>query len=566
MEEIRIWDAVPGQDFDEDHDIKELHSWFLDFSHSWPPLTPLMSWFWVKICAESQILASSAELSVPRTKGTEKRTRWGAAYNAILVIRDEEEIKKREIKFKEAMRPYIEDFDAWWEPSKASLMKVYEKAKEYDPDKASNSELFQYLFELIEMNRRMWAVHGPGMCIAFNGWVMFEELCKKLFGLDDQSPEFLKLMVGFESKIFQIDKRLWELAQEAASMGLKDLFMITNSKEILANLTQTPNGKDWLKKFHEFLIEDGWRMQRMHVLEEPTWIENPTPVMMIMKAFLSKGGDWELDEIRKRLTKEREEAVSTIIKRVPEERKNEFLKLLRFAQKCGAWSEEHTYYCEMYCHALMRRGFLGIGRRLAQAGTIDRSDDVFFLNPDEIERVMMVPEYHDLRYITNRRRKEWEEWHKMDRPIVLTDRGSLKEALEKDLLPAMDPVPSKVTVGPPPVVRPELNADLYGIFGAPGFAEGTARVIMSSEHLSDIQPGDILIAPATNTSWTPYYALIKGVIINGGGTLAHASCVGREWGIPVIANTFEGTKKIKTGQRLRVDGNQQVVYILDKEL
>jgi phosphoenolpyruvate synthase/pyruvate phosphate dikinase len=85
---------------------------------------------------------------------------------------------------------------------------------------------------------------------------------------------------------------------------------------------------------------------------------------------------------------------------------------------------------------------------------------------------------------------------------------------------------------------------------------------MSVEQLSQLQPGDILVAPATFPSWTSAFALLAGAVIDRGGALAHAAIVCREYGIPAVINTFEGTKKIKTGQRLRVDGTQGVVYIL----
>jgi len=39
--------------------------------------------------------------------------------------------------------------------------------------------------------------------------------------------------------------------------------------------------------------------------------------------------------------------------------------------------------------------------------------------------------------------------------------------------------------------------------------------------------------------------------------------MGREFNIPVVAGTLEGTKKIKTGQRIRVDGDNAAVYILE---
>ena len=113
-------------------------------------------------------------------------------------------------------------------------------------------------------------------------------------------------------------------------------------------------------------------------------------------------------------------------------------------------------------------------------------------------------------------------------------------------------------------MREELRADLYGAAAAPGYAEGIARVVMSSEQLEEVQPGEILVAPGTSASWTVVFSVIKGLISDGGGALSHPVIMAREFGIPCVAGCVKGTQKIKTGQRIKIDGNSGVVYILDK--
>jgi phosphoenolpyruvate synthase/pyruvate phosphate dikinase len=93
-------------------------------------------------------------------------------------------------------------------------------------------------------------------------------------------------------------------------------------------------------------------------------------------------------------------------------------------------------------------------------------------------------------------------------------------------------------------------------------AEGTAKVILDEAELRNIQHGDILIAASTAPSWTPVFSLLAGVVVDRGASLSHAAIVGREYGIPVVMNCFEGTKKIKTGQRVRIDGDRGLVFIV----
>lgn len=559
---MKLWDSVPGFELNEEIDLPEMHSWFLDATHCVPPWTPMFSWFWNRYCAHGLKYVADL-LSIPTCKGWEFKAKNGGGYCAFHIVRDEEEIRRREIKFREAVRPWIEDFDGIWERYKKEMIKLYEPIKALSLDDASNFELLCHLYDLISMYRRMWEIHFQGMYIAYNAWLILEDLCKKRFGITDQSPEFQKLLIGFDNKVFQVDKRLWQLGQLAVDRGLGNIFKTNGAKEIIPRLEQTQTGKEWLKDFRDFLMEDGWRMQRVAEINEPTWIEDPTPPISAIKGFINKGGNFVLDEVRASLARERKEAVASLLRRVPNEEREWCEALIRLAQKASSYTEEHDHYLDMYSHALIRRGLLGIGRRLAQAGTIDKPDDIFYLNPDEVESVILVPEVHRLQYIANRRYAEWVEWQKRPNPPVITDRNSLKEAIEKDLLPARDAIAMKTSIGEIPKIRLELGADLYGMTAAPGVAEGPARVILSNEQLGDVQEGDILVAQATAPSWTPVFGLIKGLVIDRGGILCHAAIVGREYGLPTVVNTFDGTTKIKTGQRIRVDADEGAVYILE---
>ncbi|KPJ52885.1 MAG: hypothetical protein AMJ37_02145 [Dehalococcoidia bacterium DG_18] len=562
-----VWDVTPGIDWDPEVDLKEIPSWFLDGTHSIPAWTPMFAYFWNRLCPHGLKYCANM-LSLPSCKGWEMRTYHGHDYCSFLVVKDPEEIKQREVKFREAFRPFIEDYDGIWKRYQDEIMAIYKPLREFDHDNATNAELLYNLWDTYKMYARHWEIHFVGMYVAYNAWLLLEGLCKEMFGIADQSPEFQKLMIGFDNKIYQNDKDLWQFAQDAMKAGLGDIFLTTEAREVIPKLEQTDAGRELVKRLRDWLSENGWRMQRMAEINEPAWVEDPTPPITFIRGYIEMGGGFDLEVTRQRLAEEREKAVAAIMERVPEEQKEWFLALVRLGQKASSYSEEHNWYLDLYAHAMIRRCCLGIGRRLAQAGTIDQPEDVFFIIPDEIERVMLAPEYHDLRYIVNRRRKEWEGWVKDDlegrTPPVLTTRASIEEAVMQDIIPAMDAIAIKIVVGEIPKVRPELKADLYGLSGSAGVAEGTARVVMSYEDLHQVQVGEILVAPATNPSWTPVFSRIKAVVIDRGGTLCHAAIIGREFGIPVVVNTFECTRKIKSGMKIRVNGTEGTVYILEQ--
>ena len=67
--------------------------------------------------------------------------------------------------------------------------------------------------------------------------------------------------------------------------------------------------------------------------------------------------------------------------------------------------------------------------------------------------------------------------------------------------------------------------------------------------------GAILVAPATDPSWTPLFTLAAGVIVEVGGVLSHASTIAREFGLPAIANVKHATRRLRTGERVRLDAH-----------
>jgi pyruvate,water dikinase len=89
-----------------------------------------------------------------------------------------------------------------------------------------------------------------------------------------------------------------------------------------------------------------------------------------------------------------------------------------------------------------------------------------------------------------------------------------------------------------------------------------ARVLRNAADIGQILDGEILVCPVTNPSWGPVFGRIKAAVSDIGGTMSHAAIVAREYGLPAVVGTGQATKRITTGQRLRVDGNRGVVTIL----
>ena len=105
--------------------------------------------------------------------------------------------------------------------------------------------------------------------------------------------------------------------------------------------------------------------------------------------------------------------------------------------------------------------------------------------------------------------------------------------------------------------------ELRGLPGCPGVAEGTARVILDPNDPSALEPGDVLIAPITDPSWTPLFVPAAAVVVDVGAALSHAIIVSRELGIPCVVSATDATRRIPDGAWIRVDGGTGVVTVLE---
>jgi rifampicin phosphotransferase len=104
---------------------------------------------------------------------------------------------------------------------------------------------------------------------------------------------------------------------------------------------------------------------------------------------------------------------------------------------------------------------------------------------------------------------------------------------------------------------------MTGLPGCPGQATGRARVILDSNDPGALEPGDILVAPITDPSWTPLFVPAGGVVVDVGAALSHAIIVSRELGIPCVISATDATRRIPDGALVRVDGSTGTVTVLD---
>ncbi|MDF2697918.1 MAG: Phosphoenolpyruvate synthase, partial [Labilithrix sp.] len=123
------------------------------------------------------------------------------------------------------------------------------------------------------------------------------------------------------------------------------------------------------------------------------------------------------------------------------------------------------------------------------------------------------------------------------------------------------PDPPRTFIGAPPPVQlpPSGGAILRGSAASSGVVEGNARVLLSASQMSELLPGEILVVHTTDVGWTPLFCIAAGVVTELGGPLSHAAVVARELAVPSVVNVDGITRALKTGDRIRLDGDAGVV-------
>lgn len=115
------------------------------------------------------------------------------------------------------------------------------------------------------------------------------------------------------------------------------------------------------------------------------------------------------------------------------------------------------------------------------------------------------------------------------------------------------------------VVGLGAGESIQGLPGCPGISRGRARVVLDSHDPTALAPGDVLVAPLTDPSWTPLFVPASGVIVNVGAALSHAIIVSRELGIPCVVSATDATKRIPDGALVEVNGSTGVVTLIEEE-
>jgi pyruvate,water dikinase len=456
-----------------------------------------------------------------------------------------------------ALNPLVERFESYW------LDEVLPEIKQHiayfescDIRGMSLKQLGAHLAETLKRVERMGALHGILMPMLY-AMSQFEELYCELFD-GTTTLDALRLTQGFDNKTMEGDRALWRLSRLARSTPeVHEILSKHAADEVIPTLEKSAANQQFLVDLHKWLAYYGQRLNSAFALGEPSWIEDPTPAIQNLQAYVSMP-DLRPEMEPTALAAEREKAVAEARLKLagyPEPIVRRFETLLKAAQVAAIVHEDHNFWIDQRLFYHVRRLILEFGGRLAQAGALDAVNDVFYLTPEELQNGQDIP----VRRFVQDRKTEMERFSHVTPPPMLgtapafemTDGGSMVRALFKG------------EMSPANTGNSEMN-NAKGLPGSAGVVRGTARVIHSLAEAGKLQPGDVLITVSTEPPWTPLFATASAIVTDTGGVLSHSAVVAREYRIPAVVGTGNATSIFQDGQLLEVDGNNGIVRLVSQ--
>jgi len=458
-----------------------------------------------------------------------------------------------------ALNPIIERFESYWYdellPEIKQHIAYFESS---DLRGMSLDQLRAHLVEALKRGERMGALHGVVMPMLF-AMSQFEELYRELFE-GASTLDALRLTQGFDNKTMEGDRALWRLSR--AARATPEVYAILSGHapgDVVPALEKSEACQPFLADVRAWLAQYGQRLNSVFALSEPSWIEDPTPAIQNLQAYVTLP-DLQPEMEPAAFVAEREKAVAEARAKLagyPQPIVARFETLLKAAQIAAIVHEDHNFWIDQRLFYHIRRLIIEFGQRLAQAGTLEAVNDVFYLMPDELQNGRDVP----MKRLVQECKTEMEQFSRVTPPPMLgtapafemTDGGSMIRALFKG------------EMSPANTNNNESNK-VKGLAGSAGVARGRARVIHSLAEAGKLQPGDVLVAVATEPPWTPLFATASAIVTDAGGVLSHSAVVAREYRIPAVVGTGHATSAFHDGQLLEVDGNTGIVRVVVEEV
>ena len=451
---------------------------------------------------------------------------------------------------------YGNNFTFWW---RTRFVPEMQRNFDYIEDmldrkaELSLADLAVLLEDAIDMHDRHWKIHWMLNFAQLSATLNLRAVMQETHGKVDDVL-LGRLQNSADDRNWDKIRALWEMKEEVkADSDLSAAFRGDNAAQIVPALEGTERGRRFIAdRVVPYQKEFGWHAVWSHEFIYPSFREDMNPVIQLVRDQVSS--DYDYPSKVAALKADIEAASREILEGL----EGEALEKMRAANeinlKMAPLTPDHHFYIDQGANAHVRLVLIAIGEKLVEMGMLDQPDDVILFRYNALREFMGAPDAESGRAIAAAGRAK---------------RAAAEQVRPKDWVGTVTATqlafPYLNLWGfPDKFNRPrEMEGDtIVGIGGSPGVVEGVARVVLSTDEFDSLVPGEILVCEMTNPAWQVLYGKIIAVVTNAGDLVAHPAVLAREYGIPAVVGTSVGTYRIKTGDRIRVDGNAGVVEIL----
>jgi len=434
----------------------------------------------------------------------------------------------------------------------------------------NTNQLFENFDHAIELCYKIWQYHFEFLNLGYAAYLDFFQFVKgQLPTIPDQA--IAKMVQGVDSELFRPDDELKKLSRLAVELGVADTLMKGTAHEALAAVGKTANGEKWLAAWKK--AQDPWfnfTSGNGFYSTDKYWIDHLDIPVGYIRDYIPrvKAGE-HIERPTAKLLAERDRIAAEYREMMDADAQAVFDGKLGLARTVFPYVEDHNFYIEHWALGVFWRKMRELSELLSKQGFWPDADGMFFLSRNEVRDVLW--DYSSGWAVGAAPNAGSDVWPKE----IERRRKLLKVLAAKPPLPALNNPPEVITepftimlwgITSEAIKRwlgaGEKGGGLRGMAAAPGAVEGIARVLRSPDQLHELKKGEILVTPVTAPSWAPVFGKIAAAVTDIGGMMSHAAIVCREYGLPAVTGTGNASSKIKTGQRIRVDGNTGTVTIL----
>ncbi len=413
-------------------------------------------------------------------------------------------------------------------------------------DAMTNQELWNYSRDLLLTHfRRFFSEH---IFVTFLSTVpvgALTQICAAV-GRPDDAMRIISGVGDVESAAPSL--AMWKLGRKVAADRALSAAFDAGVDGLLDRLASAgPAGESFLDDLAGFLRKYGARGPKEWEVRNHTWETKPELALAAIDRMRLASPEADPSLRNRFLAAERERIVSEIAAMLEGDPENQglFLAAARSATLFQA-GRERTKTNAIKLAQEARMALHTIGRRMVAAGVCDETGDFAFLKADEVDRWLADPA--PFRDTFRQRKALYDRYASIQEPFVFWGTQ-----------PDPSTWPPKGTTAVEPV---QVGDVLQGFQGCPGQVTGVARVVLDPIDPTACGPGEILVAPMTDPSWTPLFVAAGGVIVDVGAAQSHAMIVSRELGIPCVPSVTDATRRIPDGATVLVNGDAGTVTIL----